>query len=399
MNLLKTYLKTKLATWSRERLLSGLLAQYSFFLAGPAPTPQNGARDIVGPQLNIAFIIPGLTRFSGGHTSILRIGTFLAELGHTISYITYDNSQKDAMERNAKANLSYYRGNILAKDALVALHFDVGIATFWPSAYVLHSSPRFSYKAYYIQDYEPLFYRFGDEYLWAKQSYELGLHNISLGIWNKQNITQRDGSIVVDCIDFPYEPREYPLRERTISIRDDETIKIAVYLKMDSKRAYLNVLLGLINLENRIGRKVEINVFGMDRGMRLPAGKNIGLLNHEELTRLYQESHFGIVASATNISFVTLEMIASGLPVIEFHDGSFPAFFGNQKGFLFGRSADDLFQQIQYCCTHQSELNRTLREFQQIMKDWTWEHASHQLEQFLREGIARNASRSYSVNS
>ncbi len=56
-------------------------------------------------------------------------------------------------------------------------------------------------------------------------------------------------------------------------------------------------------------------------------GNNLGKLNKEEMKSLYEKSDFGIVASMTNISLVPYEMLAMGLPIVEFKDGSFPFFF------------------------------------------------------------------------
>ena len=41
-----------------------------------------------------------------------------------------------------------------------------------------------------------------------------------------------------------------------------------------------------------------------------------------------------MVASMSNISLVPYEMHASGLPVIEFGDGSYPFFFGQDTAIL-----------------------------------------------------------------
>ena len=50
-------------------------------------------------QYEIAFIIGGFLRGSGGHSDILRLGTYLSKLGHNVFYITYDDSKLYEMEQ------------------------------------------------------------------------------------------------------------------------------------------------------------------------------------------------------------------------------------------------------------------------------------------------------------
>ena len=41
---------------------------------------------------------------------------------------------------------------------------------------------------YFVQDYEPYFYMFGEAFIIAQKTYELGFHMISLGAWNKHMV-------------------------------------------------------------------------------------------------------------------------------------------------------------------------------------------------------------------
>ena len=52
----------------------------------------------------ITFIIPGMPLYSGGHTSILRLGTELSKNGYDVRYFSiYDNESLEEMKNNAKA--------------------------------------------------------------------------------------------------------------------------------------------------------------------------------------------------------------------------------------------------------------------------------------------------------
>jgi len=57
--------------------------------------------------------------------------------------------------------------------------YDIIIATSWQSVYYVRNFS--GYKAYFVQDFEPYFFKLNERYLLAKKTYELGLHIISLG--------------------------------------------------------------------------------------------------------------------------------------------------------------------------------------------------------------------------
>lgn len=245
----------------------------------------------------IAFIIPGMTEFSGGHTTILRVGTFLSIFGHDVSYVTFDKSDVKSMEKSAKINLENYQGTIRASDAL-SEKYDIGICTAWISCfYLLKNENNFEYKMYFVQDYEPYFHKMGDEYLLSKRTYDLGFHIISLGAWNMNRIFQysKDRTkIKYDIIDFPFDPVKYRIKERRISITDE--MIIAVYMRFDARRAPYVLLSQLAYLtQNMRGIKLKINVFGINKSVKLPVGQNLGQLNKDDLIRLYEHAHFGMV--------------------------------------------------------------------------------------------------------
>jgi glycosyltransferase involved in cell wall biosynthesis len=50
------------------------------------------------------------------------------------------------------------------------------------------------------------------------------------------------------------------------------------------------------------------------------------MLSKKQLLSLYRKADFGMVASMSNVSLVPYEMLATGLPLIEFEDGTFPYF-------------------------------------------------------------------------
>jgi len=331
-------------------------------------------------KMRIAFLISDLVPFAGGITSVLRLGTFLSEFGYDIHYLSFGTRPQREMENNARFNLPHFKGKVLGCSHLKE-EFDIGIATCWESAYVLYSLDNIHYRAYFVQDFEPYFYPYGDEYILARNSYFLGCRHISLGQWNKIKLEELDSNIVVDCIDFPYEPRQYGTISRTIDTGG--LVRLAVYIKEDAKRAPYALMLGLAKVKKELRDKVDINVFGLSRYYRISFGKNLGVLDADSLRSLYLRSHMGIVASMTNISLVPYEMVASGLPVIEFAEGSYPFFFSETAGILVDTLPSDLMNKVVYYINHPDELNMILHNAQKELKEKTWERSAQQFEQLL----------------
>lgn len=329
----------------------------------------------------IAFIVPGMVSYSGGHTSILRLGTYFSQFGHDVYYITYDSTKREKMEKNAEINLPGYKGTFLEQSYLNKFNFDIGIATYWESSYwLLAFQDNFDYKMYFIQDFEPYFYTMGDLYYLVLNTYKFGFHMVSLGKWNK-SIVENKTSENVDYIDFPVELEQYTLKRRKINIK--KLVKIALYLKLDSRRApfLLTQQIGFLKEKlSKLGYELRVYAFGLNKYIKLPYITNLGKLKREELIELYGECHFGLVASLTNISLVNYEMILSGIPVIDLADGSAPTFFTEEEMIFINSHIDDLYNKVSYYLNHQDMLNEVLETAQDkiIKNKLSWENSSEQ---------------------
>lgn len=338
---------------------------------------------------SIAFLIPGLPAYSGGHTSILRFGTHLEGLGNEVSYVTIDGTPVSSMIKNATLNLPDYRGQLLERTD-IKKDFDIGIATSWLTAYYLCGRENFGYKCYFIQDFEPFFYERGDLFFLALKTYRLGFHMISLGHWNALQIKRLIGEdLRVDVVDFPFDTGGYGITERHISIGD--RIKIAVYVKLMGRRAPVLLFESLDLLGRQLrarGVEPEILIFGLDRRVRVPVGRNLGRLRVDRLAELYKSCDLGIVASMTNVSLVPYEMIACGLPVVDLAEGSGLSFFDEGSVIFSTCLPVDLVSRITYYIDHQDELNNIIRKAQQSIRERTWERSALQLMERIR-AVAR----------
>lgn len=342
---------------------------------------------------SILFLITRMVRFHGGQTSLLRLGTKLSAMGFDVGYAVYKSQSKEEMALCAKSNLSDFQGHLFTMTDLSRMisgekkSADLVVASSWDTVSFAKKLP--GYKMYFVQDYEPYFYQFGEIFLLAKKTYEQGLHMVSLGAWNKKMIERECHPVsAIDVIDFPYEAAEYPLRERDFSAyQNKKTLRLAVYLKYYGKRLPCiipDLLCKLKKLLAAEGISLLVDYFGEAESFHAPGGRNLGMLNKEELKNLYYSADFGMVASLSNISLVPYEMLSAGLPVIEFADGTFSEFFPEGSATLIGLSAEELCGKLLTLLRQPEQLKLQLSFARAYMDGLGWEKSAAQFAEIIK---------------
>lgn len=365
-----------------RKIITDILSQEDFKLINNKKTKEIG---------NIIFVVPELLPFAGGHTSILRLGTKLEEKGYSVIYASISKQKAATMRSIAVKNLSSVRGKFLTFSSLelVSSENNIIVATSWQTAY--YAKRLRGYKLYFVQDFEPYFFKLNERYLLAKKTYEMGFHIISLGAWNIKQIT-RECNVSkshLDSIDFPYEGAEYSVKHRDYhkySLKKE--FQIAVYAKEEGKRLpnlLQNILERTSQILNKEGITLKILFFGFNKHYPVSVGQNLGKLTKKELEKLYQESDFGLVASMTNISLVPYEMLATGLPIIEFVDGSFPFFFPEGSATLIDFNAELLAKEVLNNIKEPSILEKQIQRARHYLKTLSWDKSAQQFEEILKE--------------
>lgn len=339
--------------------------------------------------VSIVFVIERMALYSGGQTSILRLGTKLSELGYKVGYVVYKKQSKEAMEEIAGRNLKDYKGTMYTRSDMAKIRADVVIASSWDT--VSFAKKMHGYKMYFVQDYEPYFFSFGELFMMAKKTYEQGLHMVSLGQWNKEMVLKNCSEMTyinIDTIDFPYEKKEYPEVNRNYySYPKKKEFIFAVYLKYYGKR-FPNITQYLLKQVKEEFKKDGINLilkyYGEDKSFACEGGTNLGVLNKKELFELYKEADFGFVASMSNISLVPYEMLATGLPVIEFEDGTFPYFFPENSAILTTLSYKDLYHRIKVAIMNPSILEEMNKNAKNHLSTLSWDKSANQFHEILK---------------
>jgi len=346
-----------------------------------------GRVDNVAPKKieNICFVIPGITAFSGGITSILRLGSYLSSFGYTVTYACCDNQAVKSLKSSAYRCLPNYKGNLIR---LCDYQDDADIVIATNAISVYHAIKLNGYKIYFIQDYEPFFYQAGDYHLIAKKTYELGFHMVSLGDWNKKMIKKYVNNFLdIDTICFPYEHREYQTVKRNyLEYQQKTEFNLCVYIRETPRRLPGFCQFIAKYLTERFltdGMRLNVYFYGEDIG-KFKYGKNLGKLNKKQLFELYTKCDFGMVASYTNISLVPFEMMATGLPIIEFQDGSFETFFDKADAFLFDFDFEKLYHCINEAIKNPQILTERNERIQKRLSNLSWENSARQFESILK---------------
>lgn len=341
----------------------------------------------------IIIVIPGMVKYSGGHTSILRLGTQLAN-EYEVIYASYITEDIVDMKEAAVFNLENYKGEILNLTDIIITENDILIATFWESVYFIKNLK--GYKMYFVQDYEPYFYEYGEDYILAENTYKLGLHVVSLGKWNVEKIKKLTDykNTILDYIDFPYEKKEYVKISRDYNTyKEIKKIKLCVYVKAALKRApyLIDTMLGhlKLKLKNEKGINLEITYFGNESYLKLENGQSLGKLDKKSLMELYHNSDFGMCASLTNISLVPYEMLATGLPLIEFEEGSFKDFFPEETAIITDFNYETLYRKLLMVLSDPEILEQKNSIAFKIMKELSWDNSGKQFINIIKKKVLK----------
>lgn len=270
-------------------------------------------------SLHLHWIVPDFRPGAGGHMVIFKMMYHLQERGHRHTlWIMHPNQHKQPGEVITTLHEHFFPLNpdvkLLDRDSLTDLQGDALIATDRWTTYYARAAAGVRAKFYFVQDFEPVFYPLGAEYLLTENTYHFGFQFIASSPWLKKKLHEL-GQNEVTTIDYAYDPTRYFLDEKVR--RHEKTI--VFYSRGATPRRAVELGFLALSLLYRIRQDVRIIFFGDHPKPYLLdfPYEDRGILSHRELGELYREATLGLVFSATNISLIPKEMMACGLPVID----------------------------------------------------------------------------------
>ncbi|MCE9672708.1 glycosyltransferase [Myxococcus stipitatus] len=194
---------------------------------------------------------------------------------------------------------------------------DLAIATYWTSAYQVLRHPRAAVRAYFVQDYEPMFFAAGTQSALAEQTYLLGFQ----GIFNTPGL--RDTVRALHGMDgFAFEPAVDGALFHDRRPARTGPVRVFFYGRPGNERNGFELgLAALTRLKRELGPAVDIVTAGAEwnpesygvRGLVT----NLGVLPAERTAALYRECDVGLCFMFTkHPSYLPLEMMACGVTVV-----------------------------------------------------------------------------------
>lgn len=265
----------------------------------------------------IAWLVPYPIKGSGGHRTIFSHIRNLVDRGHECHVYIGEDHQQAMEEKVLRETVECFFGSCPAqihRGYHVEEYFDLAVATAWWTAEIVAKKVEAKHKLYFVQDFEPWFNPMGDSYIKAENSYQQGLTPITIGCWLSHFLHNRYGSkasffdftadntvyfpldsvVKEQAVCFVYQPE----KPRRCSEIGGETLAIVKYHCPD------------VTLYTYGSN--EIPGFNFDH-------THLAVLSLEECNLLYNRCAVGLCLSSSNPSRVPFEMMAAGLPVVDFY--------------------------------------------------------------------------------
>jgi glycosyltransferase involved in cell wall biosynthesis len=200
---------------------------------------------------------------------------------------------------------------------------DACIATLWATAFPALKYQKTKRKFYFVQDYEPLFYRAGSGSGLAESTYRFGFYGIANTVSLKDSYEVESGQKAIHfspCIDTQVFFRPDPRLQRLKSVRSYR--QLFVYARPNHPRnAFELVAAALRMVKERLSDRVRIVCAGdewqaKDHGLD-GVIENLGILDYRRTAQVYRESDAGVALMFTrHPSYIPFELMACGALVI-----------------------------------------------------------------------------------
>lgn len=342
-------------------------------------------------RINISWVIPDFGHGAGGHMTIFRMIEQLDLRGdrqtiwiqNCLNFSTPLDA-KQFIQKNYRKISDQVIVRFLPED-IRQLSGDAIIATDLWTVFPVRQAQNFKARYYFIQDYEPMFYPMGENYLIAESTYSPDLMALCAGTW----LTKKAGlhGMWARCWDLASDPEFYFLSQQPRN--SGPIIRIAFYCRSYTPRRA--TALGLAAFSELRNRKLnfELFLFGEEPRERNIAGpiKDLGILQPSELGELYRSCDIGVVFSTTNYSLVPLEMMACGLPVVEVDTESSRTAFPEGTVAYAKPTPIDVAECIERLIKDETSRTEQSRFAHDFVSQLDWVKSGKLLRKYLIEGI------------
>ncbi len=367
------------------------IPEFYGFVSNDTPIPMNTEQRnaaLASETILLNWIIPEMGIGSGGHMNIFRFISLLEDRGiHNRIYVcdaTKMLTDKDLREF-LTAHYNITNEHVEAFCSTDSITFAHGtVATGWQTAYFVRRFQNTISKFYFVQDFEPLFFPMGSEYLMAENTYKFGFRGITAGEWLKNKL-HNEYHMETNSFLFSYDRSIYqPGTKR------DQKKRLFLYVRpVTPRRCFEIALLALCKLHEKMP-EIEVVMAGWDvSNYYIPfIHLNAGNLSLQELPDLYAQCDICVVMSSTNLSLLPVEVMASN-SVVACTAGTNNEWLINKDNAIIIPNdpigiADTLYDVLQ----DPDRLQKLRENGLKFAQEYTsWENEADKVYQYILEGI------------
>ncbi len=280
---------------------------------GGAPDP---VANIDGRPVFIWFVPDWSNVWGGGHYTLFRFANHFAGFNTRNIIFIYDNQRhgsKEQLQDELMKALPNCQLEVMIDPALLPC-CAAAIATTWQSAYHVRAFAFAHKKFYFMQDYESLFYAYGTTSMQANATYGFGFIGITGGGWLKQCYESHGGR--ARSYLFAADRQIFYPAGKDAAVRDN-VLRLFFYGRPSTERRCFDLGMAALKKIAEAFPEVEIVIAGLDLKANPPFQATLmGNMSLKDTGDLYRTCDIGMAFSGTNLSYLPVELMASGVPVI-----------------------------------------------------------------------------------
>ncbi|WHY19021.1 glycosyltransferase family 4 protein [Paenibacillus sp. G2S3] len=319
LRLLKTENPGSLANKVKQLAVKNdIIAHYSFIESSEMDCEIESFNLNFNGTMTINWIIPEMGIGSGGHINIFRFINQLERRGHINRVYVMNGNRFNSNESLRSFLIAHYNlspeSSTLFYNSVNDMDYShITIATSWHTAYEVKKFRKTYEKFYFVQDFEPVFYSVGTEFILAENTYKFGFKGITAGNWLSEKL-ESEYNMRCQSVGFSYDKDLYIPTTK----RQPELKQVLFYARPVTPRRLFEMGLLILNELHKIRPETGIIFAGWDvSNYEIPFPHlNAGSVSINELPDLYSQCDLGLVLSGTNLSLLPLEMMACNCLVV-----------------------------------------------------------------------------------
>lgn len=366
-----------------------------------------------GSKIKISFSVFSLG-WGGGERVLFEVTNRLVDRGHSVVFTSlghpherWHKSRAELMYVNPGTLLLGFRKFVLQRfrplwdyDFESALakaipECDVNVATFCLTAYPTFRSGKGDFF-YYVQAYEPPFFRNREERIRAKLSYFLPMKKLVVSLWLHKLMKRMTGESPFYVGDGVDTHTFYP---RQVNRQSSEKVVLSFFSGLPIKGE--NIFIEAMNiLAKRVPHVRLVGVASREVSKRLVRSKRLRLRfdivdwihNDDELSKLYSSADvFACAPYAEGFGLPPLESMACGTPVATTKCVGLKEYALNECNALLSPVGDSekLAENIGRLLTEESLAERLRKNGLETAKKYTWDRVVDRVESAFKTALSR----------